>query len=44
MSNDIPAVSVIIPVYNAAELLKDGLSIKLNPSFICKIIITRAIH
>ena len=25
MSNDIPAVSVIIPVYNAAEFLKDGL-------------------
>ena len=26
MSNDIPAVSVIIPVYNAAEFLKDGLN------------------
>ena len=26
MSNDIPAVSVIIPVYNAAEFLKDALN------------------
>ena len=26
MSNDIPAVSVIIPVYNVAEFLKDGLN------------------